>query len=170
MQEVKDTASPVINNCSSVLMAIPGPGGTYKNGAVFSDVITLLSDKACSFRLHWRESVVADVLFASMAPVVTDQELLQAMVAAEVHDALDGRTSLAKVRRQRACAALCPVLHRAALIACARCRACKWAFCLALQAQENSSEQCSEQHAERTPAHKVRVPHSDRHFVCRKLG
>jgi hypothetical protein len=95
--EVKEMAGIVINNVSAALVPLARPGGPA-NAALYRDVIELLADKTRGSRLHWRESAVAEVLFTMTAPLVPEGELLHCIVAAQVHDLLEGHTSIAKVR------------------------------------------------------------------------
>ena len=86
-----------ISRISATLIPVYTSDGPA-NGGIFKDVLTLLTSKTRSARLHWRESAAAEMLFAMTAPLLTDKAMLQSVVEAQVYDMLDGRTSTVKVR------------------------------------------------------------------------
>lgn len=96
VQEVKDMAAAIISNVGLTLAPMPGPSGP-RNEDALRDVLQLFVDKTTAARLHWREAALAEVLFLQTAPLLSDTELLQSVVRAEMRDALDGRTSITKV-------------------------------------------------------------------------
>jgi hypothetical protein len=94
--EVKEMASAIISNVPFTLGPIPGPGGP-RNASVFRDVVEVLAQKTMRASLHWREATVAQVLFLSLAPITSNAAMLESIVTAQVGDALEGRTVIAKV-------------------------------------------------------------------------
>lgn len=90
-------AGVVINKVQNTLGPISSSSG-FQNAAVQKDAITLLARKTLNAQLHWRETAVAQMLFTATAPVTSEASLLRTMVEAQLHDVLEGRTSIAKVR------------------------------------------------------------------------
>jgi hypothetical protein len=96
VQEVKESANSVI---ASTPCLFPQSFGRdhANNGELFSETTDLLTRKALGRQLHWREAVVAQLLFMHVAPCTDATRTMEGIVAAQVHDMLNGSTVVAKV-------------------------------------------------------------------------
>jgi hypothetical protein len=97
VQEVKESANALIAYTPWIFLYRFGSPHA-DDAELFRDTTELLVRKTTGGQLHWRESVVAELLFMHVAPCIDDSPMLESIVAAQVHDMLNGSTVVAKVR------------------------------------------------------------------------